>query len=193
MIEGIPEIVLASGSPRRSELLSRVGIPHRVRPADINESILPGENPVAHVERLAMEKAVAVSALPEVDADTVVLAADTIVVVDGAILGKPADAADASEMLRRLESRSHTVHTAVAMVRGKRSASRVDSVLVTFRNLTEQEIANYVATGEPMDKAGAYGIQGFGATLVRRIEGDFFAVMGLSLVTVVELLKEMLE
>src|SRR5690606_41648843 len=120
-----PTFVLAPRYLRGRELRSRVGIAQRVRPADINASILPGENPVAHVERLAMEKAVAVSALPEVDADTVVLAADTIVVVDGAILGKPADSADASEMLRRLDSRSHTVHTALSMVRAQRSALTV--------------------------------------------------------------------
>lgn len=190
MIPDLPEIVLASASPRRSELLSRVGIPHRIRPADIDESVLPHEDPVAHVTRLASAKASAAAALPDVSAGTIVLAADTIVVVDGEILGKPADAEVASYMLRRLQNRSHTVHTAVAVVRGERSASRVDSVEVYFRDLGADEIAAYVDTGEPMDKAGAYGIQGYGAALVRRIEGDYSAVVGLSLVTTVELLKD---
>jgi septum formation protein len=191
MMRDLPEIVLASGSPRRRELLSQVGIRHRVQPADIDETVLPGEAPGEHVERLAVAKAEAVAALENTPADAIVLAADTIVVVDDDILGKPGDADEAHAMLRRLAGRTHTVHTAVAMVRGSRKASRVDSVSVTFRDLTDREIADYVATGEPLDKAGAYGIQGHGAVFVRRIEGDFFAVVGLSPATVVEMLREM--
>ncbi len=187
----LPKVVLASGSPRRRELLSQVGIRHRVQPADIDETVLPGETPEGHVERLALAKADAVAALENTPADAIVLAADTIVVVDDDILGKPDDADQARAMLRRLAGRTHTVHTAVAMVRGSRKASRVDSVSVTFRELTDREIADYVSTGEPLDKAGAYGIQGHGAALVRRIDGDFFAVVGLSLATVVEMLREM--
>lgn len=187
----LPKVVLASGSPRRREFLSQVGIRHRVQPADIDETVLPGETPEGHVERLALAKADAVAALENTPADAIVLAADTIVVVDDDILGKPDDADQARAMLRRLAGRTHTVHTAVAMVRGSRKASRVDSVSVTFRELTDREIADYVSTGEPLDKAGAYGIQGHGAALVRRIDGDFFAVVGLSLATVVEMLREM--
>lgn len=185
------EIVLASSSPRRRELLTLVGIPHRVQPAEIDEALLPDEEPVAHVQRLALEKAAAVSRTLATDQrETTVLAADTIVVLDGEVLGKPRSEQEACEMIRRLAGRSHTVHTAVAVVRGDRTVSRVDSVGVTFRALDEAEIAAYVATGEPMDKAGAYGIQGYGATIVRCVEGDFFAVMGLGLVAVVELLAE---
>src|SRR5690606_4013980 len=122
-------------SPRRRELLSQVGIRHRVQPADIDETGLPGETPEGHVERLALAKADAVAALENTPADAIVLAADTIVVVDDDILGKPDDADQARAMLRRLAGRTHTVHTAVAMVRGSRKASRVDSVSVTFREL----------------------------------------------------------
>lgn len=185
------EIILASSSPRRRELLTLVGIPHRVRPADIDENVLPNETPLPHVERLAREKATAVAGTRSAgEADTVVLAADTIVVLDGEILGKPRTEAEARATLRRLAGRSHTVHTAVAVVRSEKIVARVDSVGVTFRDLTDNEIAAYVATGEPMDKAGAYGIQGYGAAIVTRVEGDFFAVMGLGVVAVVELLAE---
>ncbi|HEY0970832.1 MAG TPA: Maf family protein [Gemmatimonadales bacterium] len=182
-----PRIILASQSPRRRELLTQIGIAHEVRPAHVDESVLPGEAPVPHVERLARAKA---HALAGHDASAVVVAADTIVVIDGRILGKPSDDAHAREMLRALSGRTHTVHTAVAVARGERTLSAVESVSVTFRTLTDDEIAAYVATGEPGDKAGAYGIQGYGAVLVRRIEGDYFAVMGLPLVRVVELLRE---
>ncbi|MGH7718637.1 MAG: Maf family protein [Gemmatimonadaceae bacterium] len=181
-------IVLASGSPRRRALLDMVGIAHEVMPADIDESYRPGEYPPAHAERLAREKAVAVAARVS---DATVIAADTIVVIDGDVLGKPVDVADAVRMLRRLSGRTHTVYTAVAVSRDGRTDSGVEAVTVTFRQLSDSEITSYVATGEPMDKAGAYGIQGYGATIVERIEGDFFAVMGLSLVRLVRLLGRM--
>lgn len=187
---GTPRIVLASGSPRRRELLTLIGIPHEVRPANVDEGALPAESPATHCERLAWEKARAVSRELGAPDDVVVLAADTIVVVDNEILGKPRDVEHARAMLRRLAGRTHEVFTAVAVARGARVVSRVDRVEVTFRALEEVEISDYVATGEPMDKAGAYGIQGYGATLVRRISGDYYAVMGLGLVTVVELLRE---
>jgi septum formation protein len=122
--------------------------------------------------------------------DAVVIGADTIVVIDGAVLGKPADAADAAAMLARLSGRTHWVYTAVAVARGGQLASGVEGVEVTFRPLTAGQVTEYVATGEPMDKAGAYGIQGFGATLVERIHGDYFAVMGLALGRLVGLLRE---
>ena len=182
-----PRIVLASQSPRRRDLLDLVRIPHEVRPADIDETLFPGETPEGHSERLAREKAQAIARqLP----DAVVVGSDTIVVVDGEILGKPKDADDARRMLARLSGRGHTVFTAVAVARDSRVAAGVERVPVTFRTLASWEIDAYVATGEPMDKAGAYGIQGYGATIVERIEGDYFAVMGLPLVRLVRLLGE---
>ena len=180
-------VILASQSPRRRELLTLVGIAFEVRPADIDESPLPDERPAPHAERLAREKA---GAIARRDPGALVIAADTIVVIDGDILGKPRDAADAGRMLGRLRGREHRVLTAVAVARGEAVASRVVEVRVWFRDLDAAEIAAYVATGEPMDKAGAYGIQGYGATIVERIDGDYFAVMGLPLVTVVDLARE---
>jgi septum formation protein len=179
-------VILASQSPRRRELLTLVGIPHDVLPADIDESVLPEELPVPHARRLAEEKARVIAAQHP---DAIVIAADTIVVVDGDILGKPADAADAARMLARLRAREHTVYTAVALQRGAQRTSEVVEVCVTFRDLTDAAIASYIATGEPMDKAGAYGIQGFGATIVERVDGDYFAVMGLPVGTVVALAR----
>ena len=178
-------VILASQSPRRRELLTLVGIAHEVAPADIDESVRPGERPAPHAERLARTKAQTLAARHP---DALVVAADTIVVVDGRILGKPADAADARRTLRLLSGREHVVFTAVALARGGELASEVAEVTVAFRALGDDEIAAYVATGEPMDKAGSYGIQGYGATIVERIDGDYFAVMGLSLVRVVRLM-----
>jgi septum formation protein len=183
-----PRVVLASSSPRRRQLLTLVGIAHEVMPADIDESYLAGETPASHAERLAREKAATVAAAAR---DAVVIAADTIVVVDGDVLGKPRDHAHAAGMLRRLSGRAHRVITAVAAIWDGTTAAAVEEVGVTFRPLTDHEIAAYIATGEPMDKAGAYGIQGFGATLVERVEGDYFAVMGLSLNRLVRLLERM--
>ena len=179
-------IILASQSPRRRELLSLVGIPHDVRPADLDERVLPGESPAPHAERLARAKAEAVAAN---EPDAIVIGADTIVVLDGDILGKPRDAADAAAMLQRLSGRTHTVLTAVAVARNGRTVSGVESVEVTFRPLTAEQIDAYIATGEPMDKAGAYGIQGYGAVIVERVHGDYFAVMGLALGRLVGLLE----
>ncbi|HEX2694063.1 MAG TPA: Maf family protein [Gemmatimonadaceae bacterium] len=180
-------VVLASGSPRRRELLKLVGIEHEVRPSNIDETMRPGETPRGHAERLAREKA---SAVADADATTITIAADTIVVVDGEVLGKPADVGVAARMLRMLSGRQHTVLTAVAVSRGSELRSSVEEVVVRFRDLDDGEIQRYIATGEPMDKAGAYGIQGFGATIVERVEGDYFAVMGLPLVRLVAILEE---
>lgn len=180
-------VILASGSPRRRDLLDLIGIPHDVRPANIDESLRGRESPRKHAERLAREKAAAVATR---DASLITIAADTIVLVDRKILGKPANAVDAGSMLRLLSGREHTVVTAVAVARGNKVKSAVEEVSVTFRKLTDEEIDDYIATGEPMDKAGAYGIQGYGATIVERIEGDYFAVMGLPLVRLVGLLGE---
>lgn len=182
----VPAVILASASPRRRDLLDLIGIAHEVRPADIDETALPDEAPIPHAERLARAKA---HALAEGHPDIVVIAADTIVVVDGVILGKPRDEAHAAEMLRRLAGRAHTVYTAIAVARGELTESAVEAVRVTFRALTDDEIAAYIATREPMDKAGAYGIQGYGATIVERVDGDYFSVMGLGLRRLVELLE----
>jgi septum formation protein len=181
-------VILASQSPRRRELLTLVGIDHDVQPADIDETPWPNEAPVPHTERLAVSKA---KVIAERAPDALVIAADTIVVIDGDILGKPQDDADARVMLRRLSGRTHEVCTAMAVAHGSRVESDVVRVAVRFRELDDATIVRYVETREPMDKAGAYGIQGYGATIVEHIEGDYFAVMGLSLVTVVRLAERM--
>jgi septum formation protein len=179
-------VILASASPRRRELLAQVGIAHTVRPADIDETPHPDEAPRAHADRLARAKAAAVAA-----PDALTIGSDTIVVVDGAILGKPVDADDARRMLRLLSGRTHVVMTGVAVAWQGRMAADVEEVRVTFAALDDALIDGYIATGEPMDKAGAYGIQGYGATLVTRIEGDYFAVMGLALGLLVRLVRSL--
>ena len=178
-------VILASQSPRRRELLGLVGIAHEVRPADIDESYLAGEEPRAHAERLARGKA-AVIARDEPAA--VVIGSDTIVVVDGDVLGKPADEAEAARMLARLSGRAHLVVTAVAVAWRGKLRSDVEEVGVEFHSLSAADIDAYIATREPMDKAGAYGIQGYGATIVSRVDGDYFAVMGLPLQLLVRVL-----
>ncbi len=183
-----PRVILASQSPRRRELLALIGITHEVRPADVDESVHPDEAPVPHCERLARAKA---HTLAVQHPDAVVIGSDTIVVIDGDILGKPGDRAEAIAMVSRLSGRTHTVFTAVAVAHGGVTLSGVESVSVTFRELEAAQIAAYVDTGEPMDKAGAYGIQGFGATNVERIDGDYFAVMGLPLGRMVALLRDL--
>ena len=165
-----------------------VGIAHEVIPADIDESYLPGEVPLAHAERLAREKAASVSARHR---EAIVIGADTIVVIDNMVLGKPRDRDDAARMLSLLSGRTHTVFTAVAVQRGGCIESGVEAVTVTFRHLSPADIDAYLATEEPMDKAGAYGIQGYGATIVERIDGDFFAVMGLPLGRMVRLMERL--
>ena len=181
-----PRVLLASASPRRRELLNLVGIGHDVRPANIDETYLPAELPRAHAERLAREKALAIDA-----PDAVTIGSDTIVVVDGNVLGKPRDRAQAAEMLRQLSGRSHIVMTGVAARWRGELASGLEEVGVTFRQLSDEDIERYIDTGEPMDKAGAYGIQGFGATIVDRVDGDYFAVMGLPLNLLVRLLRSL--
>jgi septum formation protein len=183
-----PRVILASQSPRRRELMTLIGIPHVVRPADIDESYLPGEEAAAHAQRLAREKAAVVAAD---EPDAVVVGSDTIVVVDGEVLGKPRDAAHAAQMLTRLSGRSHVVMTGIAVRLGGAERSAVEMVGVTFHPLSVEDIHAYIATGEPMDKAGAYGIQGYGATIVERVDGDYFAVMGLPLQRMVRLMAEL--
>jgi septum formation protein len=179
-----PQVILASASPRRRELLALIGLAHEVRPADVDETLVEGERPRMYADRLAREKALA-SASP----GAVTVGCDTIVVVDDEVLGKPRDAADAARMLRLLSGRSHLVMTGVAVAFDGRIVSDVAQVGVTFRTLAPVEIADYIGTGEPMDKAGAYGIQGYGATIVDRVDGDYFAVMGLPLNRLVRLLE----
>jgi septum formation protein len=180
-----PTVVLASGSPRRLELLRRLGLEPVVRVADVDETPVPGEAPAETVARLARAKAHAVEA-----GDALVVAADTEVVLDGAVLGKPADPAEATAMLRALSGRAHVVLTGVHVLTGDRESTAVEETLVCFRALSDEEIAAYVATGEPDDKAGGYGIQGAGAMFVERIEGSDTNVIGLPLATVVRLAGE---
>jgi septum formation protein len=183
-----PRVILASQSPRRRELLTLVGIVHEVWPADIDETYFAGELPRAHAERLAREKAAVVA---RGEHDALVIGSDTIVVVDGDVLGKPRNEAEAVAMLTRLSGRSHVVMTAVAVSWRGAQRSDVVEVGVTFHSLAADDIDAYVATREPMDKAGAYGIQGYGATIVERVDGDYFAVMGLPLQRLVRLMAEM--
>ena len=178
-------VILASQSPRRRELLALAGIAHDVQPADIDESYLTGERPRDHAERLARGKAEAIAAR---EPDAVVIGSDTIVVVDGDVLGKPSDENDAVRMLARLAGRSHIVITAVAVAWRGETRSAVEEVGVTFHPLSRAEIDAYIATREPMDKAGAYGIQGYGATIVAHVDGDYFAVMGLPLQRLIRVL-----
>ncbi len=180
-------LVLASGSPRRRELLALLGLRPDVVPADIDESVRNGERPEAYAERVAREKATAVHARR---ADAIVVAADTIVVLDWTILGKPATEIEAGAMLKKLQGRQHVVHTAIAVAYRDELVSGVEATRVWIRPLDDATIRAYVATGEPMDKAGAYGIQGFGAVIVERIEGDYFTVMGLGLGRLVALLRD---
>jgi nucleoside triphosphate pyrophosphatase len=183
----ICRVVLASGSPRRHQLLNLIGIEHEVNSANIDETPRPREAPRRYAERLAREKAATVAVR---DPDLITIGADTVVVINRKVLGKPADTDDAARMLAMLSGREHTVITAVAVARGRKLRSAIEEVRVKFRRLREDEIEAYIATGEPMDKAGAYGIQGFGATIVERIEGDYFAVMGLPLVRLVGLMRD---
>jgi septum formation protein len=180
----LPPLILASGSPRRRELLSGLGLSFEVRPADVDETPLDGESAAALVERLSAAKALESARNAP---GSLVIAADTVVVCDDEILGKPVDPAQNVRFLERLSGRTHEVFTGHCLRLGGASASRVGRTLVTFRSLPGQEISRYVATGHGLDKAGGYGIQGRGAAMVPRIEGCFFNVMGLSLAVVVEL------
>jgi septum formation protein len=178
-----PPVVLASGSPRRRELLERVGRSVEVVPADVDESHRPGEDAAAYVRRLARDKALAVAA---VRPGRVVLGADTAVVVDGVPLGKPSEASDPAAatvaMLGSLSGRTHEVLTAVCVVGADGSVTELlERAAVTVAPLADDEVAAYVATGEPLDKAGGYALQGAGAALVTRVEGDPTTVIGLPL------------
>ena len=183
-------IVLASGSPRRRELLEQLGLTFTVVAPDVDESPLPGEDPIAYVGRVALDKVNAVAGNAAVP-DALVIAADTTIDLDGEIIAKPVDLDDARTMLRRLSGRVHAVHTGVALRRNDRCVSATVTSLVTFVTLTEAGVEWYVGTGEPLGKAGAYAIQGAGAVLVQSVEGSVTNVIGLPLPTVVQLARKL--
>ena len=168
-------LVLASQSPRRSEILRQAGIPFVARPANVDETARPGESPEDYVKRVARDKAMAAGAAPS----EIVLGADTVVVIDGEILGKPTGSADAARMLGLLAGREHEVLTGICLRRGADIVIDCARTRVWFTPLTREEIAKYVASGEPMDKAGAYAIQGLASKFVERIEGSYTNVVGL--------------
>lgn len=180
-------LILASASPRRHELLTQVSIPHRVQPAHIDETRQIGEDPLAYVRRLAQEKAAVIA---RENPGGTVLAADTTVVLNGEVLNKPVDVAEARRMLRALADRTHHVHTGIALWNAGDTHSHVESTSVTFTSVPEDELMAYLATGDSLDKAGAYGIQGYAARWIARIEGDFFNVMGLPVAATVRLLRQ---
>lgn len=182
-------IILASNSPRRRDLLRQIGLEFASDPADVDESVLPDETPEGYAIRVAREKALTAARRNRAG---VVIAADTIVVLDGAILGKPRDAEDAERMLRMLSGKVHRVITGLAVMDAAsgRVLERAANTAVRFRNLGDREIRGYVGSGEPLDKAGAYGIQEKGALLVESIEGCYFNVVGLPLTLLVEMLAE---
>lgn len=182
------DIILASQSPRRKELLAQMGLTYRVEAADIDEHMDRDLPPDKLVEAISAEKAAAV-AKAEGEAP-LIIAADTVVALDGEVLGKPHSEAEAAEMLGKLSGREHQVYTGFTVRRGEKIVTRSQRSEVHFRGLSEREIAAYVATGEPMDKAGAYGIQDLGSLLVEGIQGDYFNVMGLPVCLLGQTLKE---
>ncbi len=184
-------LILASGSPRRRELLTGLGVPFEVRAVDIDESPMPGEAPERYVRRLAVSKAVAASEGSATHGE-IFLAADTIVAAEGDLLGKPRDNADARRMLERLSARSHEVLTGVAVLDPARQiqVAGVERTRVRFAALSPEEIAWYADSGEPLDKAGAYAVQGLGALFVKRLEGNYSNVVGLPLPLTYRLLSE---
>lgn len=189
----IQPIILASASPRRQELLSQIGVDFTVRAQDIDESIHAGESAHDYVVRMAVEKAN--SALAELDADpdqeaTIVLAADTSVVCDGEVLGKPADEADALSMLLRLSGREHRVLSAVSVASREQQRTILSESRVRFRDIDSEEATQYYRSGEPEGKAGAYAIQGFGAVFVEQLLGSYSGVMGLPLYETAQLLND---
>ncbi len=182
-------IILASQSPRRRELLERVGIKDfAVAAPNVDESVEPGLAPAEMVERLSLRKAGA--AAEKAEPEALIIAADTVVALDGAVLGKPGDEEEAFAMLSALSGREHHVYTGLTVWQGERRVTQHEETAVVFRTLGSEEIRGYIATGEPMDKAGAYGIQGVGALLVRGIQGDYCNVMGLPVFRLGRILTE---
>jgi septum formation protein len=192
-VTGLERLVLASASPRRRELLAQAGFTFDVISADVPEVRKPGEDPIHFVTRLAREKAEAVLASHPVTPDTMILGADTIVLVDDEVLGKPQDAADAARMLRLLSGQTHQVITGVCLAKGRERQRAAEVTFVRFATLSDDEIAEYVATGEPLDKAGAYAIQGRAGRWVPRIHGCYFNVVGLPLALVSSMIEGMQE
>jgi septum formation protein len=180
-------IILASASPRRRELLTQIGINFTVITADIDETPLPGENPVKYTVRLAEAKALAVLAHQP---QATVIGADTIVTIDGQLLGKPCNAADAERMLQLLQGRTHQVTTGIAVLTGDETRIGAETTDVTFADMDSATIRAYIATNEPLDKAGAYAIQGIAAQWIPRIEGDYSNVVGLPLARLTALLRD---
>jgi septum formation protein len=180
-------LILASQSPRRSEILESASIPFQTRPANVDESLLPNETAWDYVARLAEAKALAARR----DAAETVLGADTTVVLDGHILGKPEDSEDAARMLRLLSGRRHEVITGICLLRGGSMINDTAVTLVWFCNLSDREIEDYVQSGEPMDKAGAYAIQGLASKFVEKIDGCYFNVVGLPVALVYQRLKDL--
>jgi septum formation protein len=187
-------LILASGSPRRHELLSQAGLTFIAAAAGINEDLMPNESAAAYVQRLAEEKAQAVwnqhSSSDSPDDPLIVLGADTCVVCDGQILGKPVDTTDARRMLELLSGRTHAVLTGLAVVTATKVVRDLEITQVTFNRLSDAEIARYISSGEPLDKAGAYAIQGYAARWIPRIEGCYFNVVGLPIARTIALLAE---
>jgi len=182
-------IVLASGSPRRKELLEMVGIKDFIVIPDTSEEIItPGQTPEQTVCEIALKKAQNVSLLCK--KDDLIIAADTLVYIDNEAIAKPENKTDAAQMLRKLSGQSHTVYTGIALLKESRHITQTEKTDVYFRELTDEEIFTYIETGEPMDKAGAYGAQGLASIFVKRIEGDFFNVMGLPLCKLSMMLKD---
>jgi len=181
-------LILASASPRRKELLEKFGIPFVIRIADIDETMNPAKSPYEEVARVSRMKALAVDCNPE----DVVIAADTIVVCQGRVLGKPHSQEEAAEMLRLLSGRDHQVMTGCTIVQGRRCETFTEVTDLHFRPLRESEIIRYVESGEPMDKAGAYGIQGGAALFCERMVGDYYNVMGLPVCRLGECLRQMI-
>lgn len=181
------DIVLASQSPRRQELLTRMGLSYRVHAVDIDEHMDRALPPDRLVETISREKAAAARALE--GPEPLIIAADTVVALDGKLLGKPRDRADAARMLALLSGRQHQVYTGFTIWRGGRAVTQSECTLVQFRALEPGEIEAYISTGEPMDKAGSYGIQGYGSLLVEGLCGDYFNVMGLPVCALGQALK----
>ena len=186
-------LILASASPRRRELLTQAGFTFEVAPADVPEVRKPGEDPIRFVTRLAREKAEAVLSREDIPPNALILGADTIVLLDEEVLGKPQDAADAAHMLRLLSGRTHQVITGVCLAKGRERQRAAEVTFVRFITLSDEEIEAYVATGEPMDKAGAYAIQGRAGRWVPRIHGCYFNVVGLPLALVSSMIEAMQE
>jgi septum formation protein len=188
-----PTLILASGSPRRQELIGTLGLPFTIDPADVDETMPEGTAPDVLVEELSLRKARAVVGRGGHEGRGIVIGSDTVVVLDGRILGKPRDEEDAFDMLKAIAGRTHQVYTGITCidVTSETALTRHDISDVTIKHLDDERIRRYIATGEPADKAGAYAVQGIGALIVNRIEGDYFNVVGMSVRLLGDMLEEM--